>query len=192
MLNAINGIAYIVDREGIIHFAGGSEWDSFSSDNAAFLPASDLNGFNLFDLIEGSAVRKAHKAIHERVLSGRANLTFEYRCDAPDRERLMRMALGPIVVSGAVAAVLYHSTMVSTLSRVPLDYLANDAALRRYRALAQLPVVTVCAWCADVSIAAEQWFKPDEYYRRGGVADVQLSHAICPSCADQVVAPLVT
>lgn len=191
VLNALSGTAYIVDPDGVLLFAGGSEWDTLLTSSGAFLPPWAVFGRNLFDMIAGERVQAAYRAIHARVLEGQRHLGFDYRCDAPDLERLMRMAIGPITVGEGVAGVLYQSTLLRSTARIPLEYLTNDERLREQREASGAPIVTICAWCADVSDGAHEWFKPAEYYRRGGASGVRLSHGVCPACEHGVVAELL-
>jgi len=191
ILDALDGVAYATDRQGLIFLAGGAGWSGFSAENGAFLPPTALFGRNLFEIIAGEEVRAAYRAIHDKVVADRTHLGFEYRCDGPAVERRMRMSIGPVVVAGEVAGVLYHSTLVAKTGRPTLDFLSDNEILRRRRAAQDLPTVTVCAWCADVSDGEGDWVKPQMYDHRRGAAEVRLSHGVCPSCQTGVVAPLL-
>lgn len=191
ILDALEGVAYLADRSGELLYAGGRGWSEFSASNGSLFPPSAVVGRNLFEVIDGEEVRSTYRALHDKVVAGESHLTFEFRCDSAAVERLMRMSLGPVVVDAAVAGVLYQSTLVSSVARVPLRYLSNDEALRRHRASLNLPLVTICAFCADIREPSGEWCKPEEHYRRGGSAEAQLSHGVCGKCRDDVVQPLL-
>ena len=190
-LDALDGIAYVADPEGIILATCSGAWVEFSVANQAHLPTESVVGRSLFEIIRGEEVRAAHRALHQKVLRDGRQLSFEYRCDAPDRERRMKMSLGPLRNrAGAMAGVLYQSTLLSETTRIPLPFLSSEELLAAWEDERTRPVVGVCAWCADVRLQG-RWIPPDEYYRRGGRAGVRRSHGIGPGCRETLLEPLL-
>lgn len=194
-LNAMDGVAYLVAPDGTIIAVGQKGWGDFARAVGGHSPTTaEVVRHSLFDLISGAEAKHAFKAVHKRVatLTTKA-LTYEYRCDAPDLERLMKMSISALTSQGRLLGVLYQSTVLSSKERVPLAFLSSgEAALNEHR-LSKLPFVTICQFCADVTMAAWKgdWVRPTDYYRRGGDDAVRLSHGICPTCERTRLEPLL-
>jgi hypothetical protein len=48
----------------------------------------------------------------------------------------------------------------------------------------------MCSYCLRVADPGG-WIEPEEYYARGGVSDVGISHGICLDCHERIVAPVL-
>lgn len=194
-LDAMDGVAYLVDAEGTVIGVGTTGWSDFADANGSDSPKpAEVIGRRLFDMIEASEVRLAFEAVHRRVatLAKRA-LTYEYRCDAPDLERLMKMSVSALTARGGLTGVLYQSTILSSKERVPLAFLSSQEAGLAERCRSSLPIVIICAFCANVTTSAwgSEWVRPADYYRRGGGDAVRISHGICPECEQTRLQPLL-
>lgn len=194
-LDALDGVAYLVARDGTIVAVGQDGWADFARKVRGRSPtAGQMVGRSLFDLISGAEAKRAFDAIHKRVATlAKKALTYEYRCDAPDLERLMKMSISALTSQGRLLGVLYQSTLLSSKERVPLAFLSSGEAAREEHRLSDLPFVTICQFCADVTTKAwkGEWVKPTDYYRRGGDDAVRLSHGICPNCERTCLEPLL-
>jgi hypothetical protein len=185
MLDALDGTAYITDRDGRLVCVGSSNWNGFANDNKGEeLARTPPLGRPILDGIDGEEVRSFYKRAHEVAVSGGRRITFGFRCDAPDVERRMRLAIGPLRLDGKVVGVLYQSTILSERTRPPFRFLDAAAALDQYRENAG-PLVASCSFCAKVHWPADSdgpWLEPDDYYRSGGLSAVRITHGVCPDC----------
>jgi hypothetical protein len=160
---------------------------SSTADNC---PGPDrLVGRDLLELITGSEVRDFYRARHEAVLlAGAPSIAFEYRCDAPDVRRDMRMTISRLDLPGSEPLILYHSQLLSQIARPWMNVFEPGRALERLGDELHLPIVTMCgicqrlAWPLGRKAVGPEWIEAETYYRRGGAADVRISHGVCEAC----------
>lgn len=186
MLDALDGTAYVTDLEGRLLCVGSQNWDSFAADNAApDLAGSPPVGHRVTEGISGKAVRSLYQRFHQAAVSGERRIAFSFRCDAPDVERRMKMAVGPLRSGKAVVGVLYQSTILSERVRPPLRFLDATAALEQFTE-DRAPIIANCSFCARIKWprGGGFWVEPEVYYQRGGASQVRISHGVCPACAD--------
>lgn len=193
LINAMDGLAYLVAPDGTILAVGEPAWSTFATANGGDEVTGDaVVGGNLFAGAVDDEVLDVQKALHRRIVDGdRASVTFEYRCDAPDRARRMRMAITPVMSNGIVRAVLYQSIILEETPRPPMSLF--EKIDRAGGSGPGTPTVTLCSYCHDVawpvgsSAGERSWIEPEEYYRRGGPSDVIVSHGICEDCFDRLM-----
>jgi hypothetical protein len=192
LLQAIAGIAYVVDRDGIIlALSRGPFMEDVRLPGAAASGYRHANGLSLFSIIQGDQVRQGYRSMHDAAWSGRFDaFGFAYRCDAPDVERNMFMSISRIAEGTITVAVLYQSIVVSELRRPPVPLFAFEA-LGEPAASADR-IVTLCSYCQKVKwpVRGEElpeWIEAVEFYRRGGRTDAVVSHGICYVCLEQIV-----
>ncbi|MGZ5392256.1 MAG: hypothetical protein ACXWD3_10550 [Mycobacterium sp.] len=189
MLDALDGTAYVTDLEGRLLCVGTQNWDSFASENAGQdLAGSPPLGRPVTEGISGETVRSLYQRVHQVAVSGERRIAFTFRCDAPDVERRMKMAIGPLRSGNAVVGVLYQSTILSERARPPLRFLEAAAALEQFNE-DRAPIIANCSFCAKIDWPVGSdgpWVEPEVYYQRGGVSEVRISHGICPNCADDM------
>jgi len=188
LLDAMDGVAYLVDPPGRILAVGRRRWTEFATCNGApDLAPEKVVGRSLFEMVgEVEVIRTCRKA-HEVVSSGRRPLvSFDYRCDSPETERHMRLAVTPVGASGRIDAVLYQSQTMTEIPRPPMPLFS---IVQRFSGnMDDSRMVTLCSYCHDVAwpIGADagrrEWISPEIYYQRGGHSDVVVSHGICPDC----------
>ena len=192
LLEAISGVAYVVDCEGVIQgFSRGPFLPEMRRSGMAIENCKYARGTSIFSIIQGEAVRRSYRSLHEAAWSGRSDaFGFTYRCDAPDVERHMFMSISRIAEGASTVALLYQSVTLSELYRAPLPLFAFET----------LPgpgipadrIVTLCSYCQMVAWPAggqSEWIDAVEFYRRGGSSDVVVSHGICDACIRRVVGP---
>ncbi len=197
LLDAIDGVAYLVDGRGIIRAIGTAAWQRFAIDNGVpRLTIDSVIGTSLFASMEGATVRDACRRLHESVCDGRRPVVaYEYRCDAPDMERRMRMSISPVIRPCGPIMALYQSQIVDEAPRLPLGLLSADrraAAAGRHPRGEQMVLCSFChdiEWPIGVAQPGQIWIGIAEYYRRGGTSDVEVSHGICPECIARVIEP---
>jgi len=195
ILDALDGTAYLVDREGVIMAVGRPAWEAFAEETAADVQDGDaVVGKSLFTMFRGDAVKEAYRQLHDSAWLRRQRLiSFEYRCDSPAIERHMRMSISAIQRGGETIAVLYQSQTLHQRSRIPMMIFNQEKWLREGMKYDDSQILTMCSYCHDVTwpVGAhaknKRWISPDEYYRRLGPSDVVISHGICPSCFERVV-----
>ncbi len=198
LLDAMDGIAYIVGQDGRILAIGSASWNSFAAANdAPGLIADAAIGTSLFDQMHGADVRDACRKLHNAVCEKRhRSISYEYRCDAPDTERRMRMSITPVNDACGVGGALYQSQIVTEAQRLPLGLLSMERRASPALSYRRDELVAMCSFCHDLAwpVGAEDadqtWIRIDEYYRRGGSVDVAVSHGICPACVVRLMAPV--
>jgi len=195
LLDALDGVAYLVDRPGIIRAVGTASWQRFAVENDVpeLTPASVI-GHSLFASVDGDAVREACQHLHDLVcLQQRPAISYEYRCDAPGTERRMRMSISPVRRRRGATMALYQSQMMLEAARPPLGLISLGLRSAQSRRSPEAPLLAICSFCHDVAWpigapdAEQSWIKVEEYYRRGGTSDVAVSHGICPVCVATIV-----
>lgn len=186
VLDALVGVAYVVTAVGEILAIGERHWAAFANDNQSVdLKPSVLIGRNLFDFIEGDDVREYYRSLHATLISGGSHISFEYRCDAPDIERRMLMAVSVFEPENQPPLILYQSQIIDQCVRVPVPFLVAGNYVKPYD---DKSLASICSFCARVAwpigpVRDERtWLTPDEYYANGGSSQVALSHGICPEC----------
>src|SRR4051812_27620474 len=190
----MDGVAYVANGAGII-IAHSRDANRSPGDAAAPLEGPIAVGRSLYDSINGDVVLQTYRKLHEEVWQRRrASVSFFYRCDTPQAERLMRMSMTLLCHRGQAAGVVYQSVLVGEVSRVPIPLFDQHVLSARTPQRSTLPTVLLCAFCLDVGWPSDSggqpqvWISAVDYYRRGGRADILFSHGICPPCAERVMA----
>lgn len=189
ILDAMDGIAMILDHELRIIRVGWPNWRQFLDDNPPQTqtgpqPTEDMLGRKITDFIIGETVRSAFASQFQGVLSGmRPFLQIDYRCDAPMLRRDMRLSVRPITTGGALRHLLYQSVVLSVEPRPAIGLFGARVAGQEAE-----DILTLCAICARVAwpVGAPtrnaDWVEPADYYRRGGGEVALISHGFCPDC----------
>lgn len=194
LLNAMEGITYLVNTNGVIVSINEQAWQSFAVANASpQLEPSMVVGQDLISFVSGEEVRSLYGRIHQSILSGRKEyISFEYRCDAPDTRRQMRMSVTGVRNREEVVALLYQSQLLSKVERPWLSLFAPQQIKRHSEQEVSLNLVVVCSYCHCVAwpssspSGSREWIPPEQYYVRGGGTEVRVSHGICPSCLEKL------
>jgi hypothetical protein len=192
-LQALDGVCYLVDARGRVRGVGGNAWDDFARTGGAPQIADGfILGRSLFRAIAGAPVRAAYRRIHEGVLSERTrHVDFEYRCDAPDVRRTMRMAVSRLCLPGAAPGLLYQSQILAAVNRPWVSLFEPERIIERIRQDHGVPIVRMCSFCQRVAWPKEvcgAWLEAEDYYRAGGPGDVRVSHGVCPACEGRLEA----
>lgn len=189
LLEALDGVAYVVGLDGRIRACGSGNWERFAiANDGDTLDPKSLIGLDLLSIVQGDDVRGTYRAFHEALAAGRrARVGFAFRCDSPEMRRDLWMSISPIRSEGSVVALLYQSIVQaeSTRPRMPLfDFAAHSGAGT------DIPMILLCSWCQKVrwppgrtaTDRDAEWIEAEDYYRRGGTSDVLISHGMCPAC----------
>lgn len=192
LLDAMDGVSLLLDRELRIAAVGWPNWDDFLSRNGGpDQSRHKIVGRHVCDFFTGDEVRETFRRAFEHVLtSERGELRVTYRCDAPEVERLMRLSVTR-VESDAGAALLYQSVLLHARERPPIEHFGAPV-----RPSGAGDLLTICSLCAQVAwpkgapADRRQWIEAPEYYRRGGEEVAALSHGFCPDCFDRLMAEI--
>ena len=72
-------------------------WETFANENGApGLDATSFVGRLVWDFVAGAEVRLLYLATLQRIRDNDTPVIFPFRCDSPDRRRLMRLVISPI------------------------------------------------------------------------------------------------
>ena len=94
-------IVYRVDGEDRIVAVNGA-WNAFASANGGgAITASRIIGRNLFEFVTDATTQQLYRQMLARIRGGQ-DLTYTYRCDSPDRRRLMEMEMRLVDDAGSV------------------------------------------------------------------------------------------
>lgn len=190
LLDSMDGVALILDANLLIVRIGDPNWSRFLDDNRGARGASAgasieaTIGRPIGTFFAGEILQQTFSGLFRRVLDGRRDaIRLDYRCDAPDLRRDMRLAVTLLMARDGARQLLYQSIMLSTESRAPLPLFDADIATNEGP-----DILTLCAICARVAwplgapSGARDWIDPAEYYRRGGAETVSISHGFCEAC----------
>jgi len=192
LLESMDGIALIIDRELRIQCVGQRNWQTFWEENGGGPVEAPLSGRPITDSFTVGPVRDTfRKLLVELFEHKRALLHVDYRCDAPDEMRWMRLCVTPIVTSGEskVQYLLYQSILLDSQPRARLGLF--DLPATGLQRPGSLRICCVCAKVAASPADAEgpqHWIDADEYYARGGQEPTMLSHGFCEQCASKLLA----
>ena len=190
LLDAMDGIAMILDRELRIVQIGEPNWQKFLDDNPPPDPAArarakqSVLGRPVTEFIAGEAVRATFAELFNSVLGGtRAVVRIDYRCDAPTQRRDMRLSVRPVTADGEVRHLLYQSVLLWAQQRPAIPLFGVPVADQD-----DDDILTLCAICARVAWpigvprGAQEWIEPADYYQRGGSEIALISHGFCEDC----------
>ena len=198
IIDAMDGIAFLVDESGVILDVGRRNWRRFAEGNNGFDIADpdSIIGRPILDYVGGLDVQGSISALIEEA-SGPDRpepIVFSYRCDSPETRRLMRMAITAFPFVEGRQAILFQSTILDEQARPPVPLLEAHRLSARLGLGDGEASVLMCSYCHAVkwetrTDGSEIWVTPEDYYRRGGAVDVGVSHGICPDCMDRIRRP---
>lgn len=194
LLDAMDGIAMILDQDLRITRIGVPNWQNFLDNNppqtAAVRHHSHENVLDrpVTQFIAGEDVRSTFAELFGSVLGGaRPVVRVDYRCDEPTQRRDMRLTVSPISTDGEVRHLLYQSVMLSIQQRPAIPLFGAPVAHEKAE-----DILTLCAICARVAwpigapSGTREWIEPTEYYRRDGAEVTLISHGFCEDCFSQL------
>ncbi|NNK77315.1 MAG: PAS domain-containing protein [Litoreibacter sp.] len=189
-LEALEGITFMTDRDGVIMAIGARNWDAFCVDNGApDLAASDVIGRNLFDYVSGKPVRaQIREALDKLAKSPENSWVMPFRCDAPGRQRHMRQSVTPVFRDRKCTGFFFQSIELASHDRPPIDLFDFKEMARKAANSSDLPLIKMCSWCQKVlftPVTNDDWVEAEEYYAAGGSSNVRISHGICAPCAEK-------
>lgn len=184
ILEAMDGIAILMDRSLIVRHIGWPNWNSFWTANGGVADSADVVGHDITDFFSSGEVRDTYRKLLLQVTERRRHLIqTDYRCDSPTLKRSMRLTVTPVQSGTETEYLLYQSTLLAVEQR-PAIHLFSARAVDSKLPNA-LKVCSICAkvqWPAGTTAPNAEWIEPQEYYRRGGSEDILLSHGFCLPC----------
>ena len=153
------------------------EWLRFALANGGEpLGATQVLGRLLWDFIGDPETQHIYRLLHRRVRAGGAPVRLCFRCDAPDRRRLLDLEIS----AGSEGGLRYRVRTLREQKRQPVPLL-EPSPLRSEQ------FVTICAWCERVAVPAHGWLEIEAAIAAlPSLAESrppQLTHGVCEVCA---------
>lgn len=168
-------LAYSIDADDRVVDVSAA-WDAFaSSHGGGHLHSADIVGQPLWLLAPESA--PFYEPLVARVRERGQSVAFPFRCDTPDRRRLLRMTIGP-----GDDGLVHFTTIVLEVQRRPAIRL--DTAANRPGG----PILTMCSWCKRVGSDAG-WVEIEDavsQFALAGGAYPAVTHGICAECLSRL------
>jgi hypothetical protein len=175
-------VTYRLDEGGLLVECGGA-WDAFARANGgAEVTMARILGRPIWDFVAGSSTRQLWHELLDAARR-RGGLVIPFRCDAPDRRRYMVMTIEP----QTDGTLLLASAVAREERRPPQRWLDYDAGRRDEAA-----VIVSCSWCRRF-LVEDEWLEVEDAVARSGLlegATPSISHGICPTCAETLIAQL--
>ncbi len=194
LLNAMDGVSLILDTHLRITHVGERNWDDFFQQNAPedltsqATSAHEVIGQDFMSYVMGNTVKSTYTSLFNRVINHELEaIHVDYRCDAPEVRRDMRMSVTRIQLDDSPDCLLYQSILLSALPRPPVNLFGVPVTQDDGD-----DIVTLCSICARVAWPVgpsenREWISASEYYRRGGEEVHFVSHGFCRPCFDDLM-----
>jgi hypothetical protein len=189
MLEAMDGVALLIDPGLVVRHIGRSHWNDFWKKNAGSRGPLDVVGRDITGFFSEGQVRDVYRTLFLDVArSARQAVKINYRCDSPVLKRSMRLTVTAVPTGAKAEYLLYQSTTLDVEQRPAIPLFGAPTGARGPG------IVKVCAVCAKVqwpiggSAIGTEWIEPQDYYRRGGADVVLLSHGFCGPCHEVLLA----
>ena len=189
LLDAMDGIALLTDADLTITAVGRRNWTRMWEAQAPGTPVADPLGRCLTDAMTEGVVRNTFRLLFQQVLSGEhGTVRLDYRCDLPQRHRLMRLTLTP-VGSGADRQLLYQSVLLSEAPRPPVPLIDRSYLLTGPAEPSSTRLCPMCfrVWVPGLAKDHLDWTEPPAGGRDLAVPEVV--HEFCPSCHSRFFEP---
>lgn len=162
-------IKYRLDVNGRI-VGVNDEWDRFAHQNSGdeVLWAKVMHR-PIEDFIDDPETREFYSRTIDQVRNGNMSI-FQFRCDSPDRCRLLEMRV-ELTVDGLVE---FTSRPIWIEERRP--ELLFDASAPRTSTM-----LRVCSWCKKIFVNGA-WIEVDETRLFDGPEKPSLTHGVCDDC----------
>ena len=170
-------LKYSVDEHDLLNRVEGP-WNAFAAENdAPHLEAQLLLGQSLWDHVSGMDTRHMYQQLLARVRSKRTAVRFNFRCDAPDTQRLLEME----VSSADGSEVRFCATLLEEHPRNPAIpvYAPETGEPAPY-------LYTMCSVCKKLQ-SGEEWLELEAGMKRfhllQGDTHFDISHGLCGDCS---------
>lgn len=169
------GTRYTIDASDLLASAD-PRWDAFArAGRAPWLERERVLGRSLWEFISDGETRHLYEIMLARVRANLAPIALPFRCDAPDRRRLMRLVIAPLARGS-----LQFDTMLEREEPRPRLALLDTEVPRSQ------DLLVVCSWCKRLQVPVGEWQEAEDAIARLGLFSAPrlplLSHGICPAC----------
>ena len=160
------------------------EWLRFALANGGeLLDRTQILGRLLWDFIGDVETQHIYRLLHRRVRAGGAPVRLCFRCDAPNRRRLLDLGIS----AGSESGLMYRVRTLREQERQPMALLEPSPPRSEH-------FVTICAWCERVAVPAHGWLEIEAAIAvLPALAEPrppQLTHGVCEGCAQALYGAL--
>lgn len=156
------------------------EWLSFAEANEGIaLLRPEILGRSLWDFMGDLETRHIYGVLHRRVRTLGKPVQLSFRCDGPERRRLLQLEILP----DRGEELRYRVRTLSQEIR-PLVPLLDP---QRPRAES---FVTMCGWCKRVAVSPHRWLEVEQAVAALALFEEprppQLTHSVCEKCSESL------
>ena len=179
----MSDLCYELNARDEISFVN-EEWLRFALANGgAPMDPAQILGRLLWDFIGDVETQHIYRLLHRRVRAGGAPVRLCFRCDAPDRRRLLDLGIS----AGSESGLMYRVRTLREQERQPMALLEQDHPRSEQ-------FVTICAWCERLAVPAHGWLEIEAAIAvLPALAEPrppQLTHGVCEVCAQALYGAL--
>ena len=161
---------YVVDSSLRILWVGG-DWDDFARSNGGQgIGANDVLATLLTDYITDTETAETVEQMVQAVIDTKGTLRMDYRCDAPQELRRIRLTIKPMKDE---RAILVHELRDAVQLCPPMDPWYFDPAARDRK----------CSVCGLVHLPDKDWQDPTS---PGAQHPPVVKYTVCPSCVTRI------
>ena len=183
MLEAMDGIALLIDPKLIVRHIGWGHWNDFWKKNGGGRDPLGILGRDITEFFSEGEVRDVYRTLFLDVATrARRKVKISYRCDSPILRRSMRLTVTAVPNGAATEYLLYQSTVLDVEQRPAIPLFGAPTGTFGPGAVKVCAVCAKVHWPTDGGAAGTEWIEPQDYYRRGGADVVLLSHGFCGPC----------
>jgi hypothetical protein len=159
-------------------------WLAFAQANQGqALHSSNILGRSLWDFVADAETRHLYQVMVQRLREAGPPVRFRFRCDAPDRRRLLAME----ITGDKTGGIQFSVTPVLEEPRVSISLLDPSHARGEH-------FLTMCSWCKRTRLPTGRWVEIEEAVEELGLFEDSplpgVSHGICSTCNEAVVGAL--
>ncbi|MFN4155198.1 MAG: hypothetical protein ACK4HF_11130 [Paracoccaceae bacterium] len=164
----------VVDSSLRILWVGG-DWDDFAARNGGgAILANDVLATRLTDYITDLATADTVEQMVHAVIDTKGTLRMDYRCDAPQELRRIRLTIKPMKDQ---RAIMVHELRDALRLSPPMDPWFFDPAARELK----------CSVCGLVHLPGRGWEDPTQ---PGRSHPALVKYTVCPSCVTRIDAAI--
>ena len=164
----------VVDSSLRILWVGG-DWDDFAAYNGGgAILASDVLATRLTDYITDIETADTVEQMVHAVIDTKGTLRMDYRCDAPQELRRLRLTIKPLKDS---RAIMVHELRDAVQLTPPMDPWAFDPAARTLK----------CSVCGLVHLPGKTWEDPT---LPGSRHPEFVKYTVCQPCITRIEAAI--
>jgi hypothetical protein len=176
MDKSTNDITYRINRDDVFELVS-DNWQLFHKQNggADHCKKENILGSPLWKYISGTETTHLYEIMLKAVRDTKKTMKFLFRCDSPDLRRYLELTVIPL----QDGAVQFHSRVIRTESREPVDILRKDVERSE-------ELVTMCCICKKMKVADDIWEEVEQAINTLKLFDheqlPQITHGICDDC----------